>query len=648
MPTTATGGARLSKTQIQTWSTSHLSDAAANWRAAATTSENLFDQHRTNVASPGGTTWEGAAKDAALDRVTNDTVVVSRQSGALREAAALADSGAHDINNAQSEAVAAITAAEDDDFSVGEDLKVTDTRRYDITTIADRNKALAEHAEDIRWYADRLIQTDTHVGERLWGKAAELDGIKFDGEDEDRSASTGRVYLVDNKVKHDAEGKDQPGEKKPEVPAQSPGQIGPFAVPKSVEDAAKKPEAKPAGEASGPEAGSRTPRSLEDMMLPGGRADRNAMAPKVDPNSPEGKQIAAARQSLLASGRSPEEVERTINNVFGGANEKYTPPEGPTAPRPDLDDGAGATLRGTEGFVRDLLGQDGMESFKDAWKGVGSNLYETAKDPYGTLVRGIGDEFHAAADNPAYWAGGKLAEAGIAGATLPLGPEALAARGALDDVVRAGVPHEVVHTPTHVDTPSPHVEHPAPLTSEAPAGHSAPPSAHAPLPDDGLNHVVTDSGGPGGWNQELNRPAPNTHYVVDDRFSYTTDSEGRVTHAEMTYDSTHEPGDRNTYQQRIAGGEDRLPNDHGGHIFGTQFGAPGEGINITAMRDTLNAIGDRDYYNLEQQWRVYAADGGEVRAVVDITHPEGSKRPDMYSVETYVDGQLKSTYHFDN
>ncbi len=210
--------------------------------------------------------------------------------------------------------------------------------------------------------------------------------------------------------------------------------------------------------------------------------------------------------------------------------------------------------------------------------------------------------------------------------------------GGLVDAVRHG---DDIPTP-HLEAPTPHTDVPSPVDHHVDA---APPGIDH---GDGLTHASAESGGPGAWNQELNHPAPLTHYTVDDRFNYTTDADGRVNHAEMNYDHTHEPGDRNTYQQRIAGGDDRLPGDHGGHIFGTQFGGPGEGINITAMRDTLNAVGQRDYYNLEQQWRAYADAGSQVQVKVDIVHPEGSMRPETYSLETYVDGQLKSTYHFDN
>ncbi|OBG82140.1 hypothetical protein A5699_07085 [Mycobacterium sp. E802] len=184
------------RSDIEEWSISHLSDAARSWRIAATVSEDAFDQHRQNISAPGGTTWEGGAKDAAVDRVANDVVVVGRQSGVLREAADLAENGSYDIKTAKDKAVEAIRAAENDGFSVGEDLSVTDARKYDITTIVERNKALKEHAEDIRWTIEQLVQADKLVGDRLQAKATELNGILFDGESERMSvqaASFGSV-----------------------------------------------------------------------------------------------------------------------------------------------------------------------------------------------------------------------------------------------------------------------------------------------------------------------------------------------------------------------------------------------------------------------------------------------------------------------
>ena len=65
----------------------------ARWRQSATESEDVFEQHRQHIAAPGGTDWEGDAKDAALDRVTADTRVVQRQGDVMREAAVIAENG---------------------------------------------------------------------------------------------------------------------------------------------------------------------------------------------------------------------------------------------------------------------------------------------------------------------------------------------------------------------------------------------------------------------------------------------------------------------------------------------------------------------------------------------------------------------------
>ena len=122
------------RSEIEGWDTSHLSAAATAWRTAASTSEDVFDQHRRNIASPGGTAWEGDAKDAALNRVIADIGVVDRHSSTLRDAAGIADDGVTDINAAKRDVLAAITKAENDGFDVAEDLTVTDTRESDEST----------------------------------------------------------------------------------------------------------------------------------------------------------------------------------------------------------------------------------------------------------------------------------------------------------------------------------------------------------------------------------------------------------------------------------------------------------------------------------------------------------------------------------
>lgn len=199
------GGAALgvpSRSEIEEWSTSDLDAAAGRWRTSATQSDEAFAQHRANIVN---TTWAGDAKDAAVNRVTTDAVVVASQTAVQRAGAQIAEDGSRDIQAAKREALGAIAAAEADGFEVGEDLSVTDTREVDETEIAARTMAAREHAEDIRWFAERLSQTDEFVGKRLQDKAVELAGIRFDGERDDPSDSS--IQLVDNTIGSDAEDK---------------------------------------------------------------------------------------------------------------------------------------------------------------------------------------------------------------------------------------------------------------------------------------------------------------------------------------------------------------------------------------------------------------------------------------------------------
>lgn len=193
--------------EIENWPTSHLSDAAETWRKAAGKSTDAFEQHRRNIVSPGGTEWEGLAKDAALSRVDGDIRVAGYHGEVLTEAASAAEDGLTAVKSAKREAVAAIQAARDDGFTVGSDRSVTDARRFDFDTVLERNKAAKEHAENIRWTAEKLVEADAFVGKRLQDKAAELHGMRFEGEGDGNGA---HVQLVDNKFKQDPPPTDPP------------------------------------------------------------------------------------------------------------------------------------------------------------------------------------------------------------------------------------------------------------------------------------------------------------------------------------------------------------------------------------------------------------------------------------------------------
>lgn len=188
-----------SRSDIEEWDCSDLDSAYVRWHASAELLESAIEQHRQNILTPGGTTWEGDAKDAALDRVTADKAVVRLQGDVHREAADVARRGSEDIRGARMHVLEAIAEAEQDDFSVGDDLSVTDNRAYDVNTAAARATAATEHAEFIRWRAEQLAATDALVGQQLRAKAVELEGVQFEGES-DGNRSDPTVRLVDNKT----------------------------------------------------------------------------------------------------------------------------------------------------------------------------------------------------------------------------------------------------------------------------------------------------------------------------------------------------------------------------------------------------------------------------------------------------------------
>ncbi|MCV7067729.1 hypothetical protein H7H51_22230 [Mycolicibacterium farcinogenes] len=169
----------LTRTQLESWDTTYLADAAARWRQLAAESEELFEWHRQNIFAPGGAEWSGTAGEAAGDRVSADAMVVRKQGDIQREASEIAENGCRDIRLAVGQVLDAIAAAENDGFHVTEDLMVRDTRRIDVSTMAVRYTASREHAEDIRWYCERLMQAEIYLGQRLEGKAHELADVRF-------------------------------------------------------------------------------------------------------------------------------------------------------------------------------------------------------------------------------------------------------------------------------------------------------------------------------------------------------------------------------------------------------------------------------------------------------------------------------------
>ncbi|MBC6310023.1 hypothetical protein HCJ66_10775 [Listeria sp. FSL L7-1582] len=145
-------------------------------------------------------------------------------------------------------------------------------------------------------------------------------------------------------------------------------------------------------------------------------------------------------------------------------------------------------------------------------------------------------------------------------------------------------------------------------------------------------HIIKGKGG----RKEL---APNTRYVTEDGYKYTTDDLGRVIDVDAS-SLILKTADRNEGMQRIAGREYRLPDDDGGHLIGSQFNGPGDIDNLVAQNSQINRSGGT-WYNMEKQWANALKEIPPKKVTVKITprYSGDSLRPDRFQVFYEIEGK---------
>lgn len=142
--------------------------------------------------------------------------------------------------------------------------------------------------------------------------------------------------------------------------------------------------------------------------------------------------------------------------------------------------------------------------------------------------------------------------------------------------------------------------------------------------------------------KELNAPKPNSTYTVNG-YTYQTDELGRVTSVSGKLQLEDAP--RNPYRQRIAGGDDRLPSDQGGHLIASRFAGSGEGINLVAQDANLN---NRAWKQMENEWAKLLEGGNEVKVDIRPIYDNVSKRPTSFEVDYSINGVIEKTRTFMN
>ena len=194
------GGPAPTLSQVKSWDTGHLTDAANRWTNTATVWENHFTALSAQIASPGGTPWDGVAAEAAQQRAYDDRLKVIGIADQLHGASTAARTGAQQIQSAKRAALNAIDAAEEAGFTVGEDFSVTNREGGNAVTRAARQLQAQTHAAVIRERVGELVAADQQAAGRITAAAGGLGSVGF--ADDEVVGRDGRkdptIQMVDN------------------------------------------------------------------------------------------------------------------------------------------------------------------------------------------------------------------------------------------------------------------------------------------------------------------------------------------------------------------------------------------------------------------------------------------------------------------
>ncbi len=152
-----------------------------------------------------------------------------------------------------------------------------------------------------------------------------------------------------------------------------------------------------------------------------------------------------------------------------------------------------------------------------------------------------------------------------------------------------------------------------------------------------VNHRIHGSGVKGkNGRKEL---APNTRYITEESYVYTTDEFGRIVDVEAD-ELILKKGTRNPRMQVVAGREDRLWDDDGGHLIGTQFHGSGDIDNLLAQNRKINRSGG-EWYKMETEWANALKEIPPKKVSVKIKpiYSGPSLRPDSFKVVYVIEGK---------
>lgn len=168
-----------SLSQIRSWDTDHLHQAAEYWSWGAAHWESVFTTAYQAFARPGGHPWEGSAADQAQLRAYLDRMKVIGVADRIRATAEAARTGATRIAAARQRALDVANAAAAAGFAVGEDLSVSYPHRVPVAAATARRLQAEEFASRLRTAATELAAVDSQVATAVSESGDGVDSLNF-------------------------------------------------------------------------------------------------------------------------------------------------------------------------------------------------------------------------------------------------------------------------------------------------------------------------------------------------------------------------------------------------------------------------------------------------------------------------------------
>lgn len=487
------------------------------WRPQTRQFKETYDEYKRWVGAPNGTEWTGRTSNAAYDTAStdchgSDNTDDAAEDGGKLVAATIQYEVVEPLVNGQ-RLIESVLAHKDQGVSIDQSYNMA----YHPAE-GESDESIAKNREHV---ADIERQVKGYVAQ--WDKGCQTLKAQADAIAQKITGCINpKTALVDGrKILRDAAAT-------PAEPTAQPANFYKDWYPKATDPASTQAAAATAADPHAPVLGPPSPgdKPFQPDPRAGGLTDklgvmgitepkspldkpspppdaRTVPAPKLDPNTPQGKAAIDKFRSILATQYPPDQVEAKLSEAIKGAQQDrpmVATPE-PGTPERVRQSGGGAFAESWDQAGRakdDLLGINGGDHAKEAWKGVAKGLWDVVNpDPVHQVERGIDqakgaiDEVKSGIDNPKAFIGkhgieiaAGIATAPVGGEGALLGTEGRALTHGLEDAApghpptpHTAEPHTPVtgHAPTEPPSgtthPAPTVDHPAPAADHNGGGN---------------------------------------------------------------------------------------------------------------------------------------------------------------------------------